>query len=176
MEIQQWEAGLDYHQQENGGTMVFVTRAEAIRIIRSLSGQLEEYDPNYGRLDHFAPDGRFFSIGVLDGNALFRGKKISLENIEKKYDACGDCGEWAKNCTCDDDDVRCDNCGTHDRADGEIWCQKCIDNCECEFCCDYDDEEDDEDDTSLEDHEVVIPPLNAFDRARCLKIQRESDK
>lgn len=179
MQIKQWDgviqSYLDSNRKSNAtekiGIMVKVTKPEAIRIIRSLSGQMEEYDPNYGRLEEFTPEGYdFFSIGVIDGNALFHGEEIT-------------------------DNAGCDSCGIHDRIEGEKLCQDCLDDDICDDDCfecggnpetcgcwnddndyDYDNYDDYDDDYSNEidcacNTEVVTPPLNAFARARYLKAQ-----
>jgi hypothetical protein len=96
------------------------------------------------------------------------GENYKLE--DKSHDTCGNSGV-------------CEYCEIDECADGELWCQDCIDedtcgscderydDCECEFC-DYEDGCGCDcvcDTKVVEDHEVVPPPLNAFARARWIK-------
>lgn len=62
------------------------------------------------------------------------------------YDICAECGEWFVDCECDCDDDDC--CG--------------IMGCWCDTS------------ESSKGHEVAMPPLSAFHRARYLKTQRKS--
>ncbi len=94
------------------------------------------------------------------------GEKLCQDCL--KEDTCYSCGRTLDDCLCE----FCDNC---DETLGDCLCERCgscdtiIDpeklcpNCGCDDDC--------RENISLEDHEVVTPPLNAFYRARHLKIQ-----
>lgn len=82
MKIKQWD-------KDTGGMMVLVTQQEAISIIKSLAHQIKVKDCNNGREEFFDDDGREFSIGVVEGDVLFRGEKISEPKDEEKINLSG---------------------------------------------------------------------------------------
>lgn len=66
---------------KNGMVFVHVTEDEAISLIASLSHQIEQKNPNSGRLESFDERGTYFSIGVDN----FKKTKEQYEHdIQKK--------------------------------------------------------------------------------------------
>jgi len=64
-----------YTSKKLGGTMVKVTKKEALRIIESLATQMFEENPNTGRAEFNDDTGNYFSIAVSDGKEIPKPRK-----------------------------------------------------------------------------------------------------
>ena len=61
MKISQWKNG---SEQNNKGIVVYINPNEAYRLVAGLMKQLQERNPNSGRVEFLTEDNEYFSVAV----------------------------------------------------------------------------------------------------------------
>jgi len=86
MEVIRWRGGTKRKTVAftSPGFMVRVSPQEALTLIRSLSTQLLEKNPNSNRSEHYTEKGEYFSIAVHEKVKTPKEKELEIDHIYKK--------------------------------------------------------------------------------------------